>query len=116
MPVKSAFFMLSTTCSYIDSSFISLRNSQVCQRTSANAAPWNRYPLGRKFRQGFVAISAHGQQALHRHQSDFLPAHVSMAQRGDNQMVRGLDCVVGVAKSPVHISLANLASLVLCGV
>ncbi|GFS04654.1 hypothetical protein ElyMa_004661900 [Elysia marginata] len=32
-----------------------------------------------------------------------------------NQMVRGLDCVVGVAKSPIHISLANLASFVLCG-
>ncbi|KAK3763783.1 hypothetical protein RRG08_065746 [Elysia crispata] len=61
--------------------------SQVCQHTSANAAPWNRYPLGRNFRQEFVAISAHGQQALHRHQSAFLPAHVSVAQRGDNQMV-----------------------------
>ncbi|GFR58586.1 galactoside 2-alpha-L-fucosyltransferase [Elysia marginata] len=64
------------------------QSSQVCQHTSAYAAPWNRYSLGRNFRQGFVAISAHGQQAPYRHQSAFLPAHVSVAQKSDNQMVR----------------------------
>ena len=117
---KSAFFyainkILARVHTLTRPSFLYV-TAQVCQHTSANAAPWNRYPLGRNFRQGFVAISAHGQQTLHRHQSAFLPAHVSVAQRGDNQMVRGLDCVVGVAKSPIHISLANLAPLVLCGV
>ena len=64
MPVKSAFFMLSTKFLHLFIPWLVIHfstNSQVCHST--NTAPWNRYPLGRNFRQGFV-VSAHGQQAL----------------------------------------------------
>ena len=113
MPVKSAFFMLSTKFLHL---FITLTrpsflyvDSQVCQHSSTNGAPWNRYPLGRNFRQGFCShFRTWSTSSLSSSKRFPASSRFSGAKEVIIRWCEGLVCVVGVAKSPIHISLANL--------